>query len=156
MARRSAVPTRTDGRSRCRYRSHGTMGDTFTQVLNGALLFSVLATALFLVAKSEARTWRLLAWVACILALTVLLIEGYGWFRRGDWQIKSAFDLWNELQRGSLVWMNNHLPTVIWTPIDFILHFPSWLVLGVLGLILLYLDHRQIQKQRIGAKPDPL
>jgi hypothetical protein len=112
--------------------------------------------AIFLIARSKARTWRILGWFACILALTLLMVEAYGWHRRGDWQIKTAFDFWNEMQRSSLIWLNNQLPSAIWQVLDFLLHFPAWLVLGIGGILLLLLDHRQVQKQRIGAKPAPL
>jgi len=132
------------------------MNNAITQVVNGLLILAVCLMAIFLVMKSQARTWRLLGWFACIMSLTLVMIEGYGWYRRGDWQIRSAFDLWNEMQRGSVIWLNNTLPSVIWQPIDFILHFPAWLVLGIGGILLLLLDHRQVQRHRIGAKPAPL
>lgn len=132
------------------------MGNVISQVVNGALIVAVCLMAIFLVIKSQVRTWRILGWFACIMALTLVMIEGYGWYRRGDWQIKSAFDLWNEMQRSSLIWLNNNLPTVIWEPLDFTLHFPAWLVMGLAGLLLLLADHQQVQRQRIGVKPAPL
>ena len=132
------------------------MSNAISQVVNGALILAVCLMAIYLVMKSSVRTWRLLGWFACIMSLTLVMIEGYGWYRRGDWQIKSAFDLWNEMQRSSLIWLNNHLPSAIWQTFDFALHFPAWLVLAIGGILLLLLDHRQVQKQRIGEKPAPL
>ncbi|MFM9842413.1 MAG: hypothetical protein ACKVOI_05535 [Dongiaceae bacterium] len=132
------------------------MFNSITQVVNGLLILAVCLLAIFLAMKSQARTWRLLGWFACIMSLTLVMIEGYGWYRRGDWQVRSAFDLWNEMQRSSVIWLNNTLPSAIWEPINFILDFPAWLVLGVGGILLLLLDHRQIQRNRVGAKPAPL
>ena len=132
------------------------MNNVISQVVNGALIGAVCLMAIFLVMKSQVRTWRILGWFACIMSLTLVMIEGYGWHRRGDWQVKSAFDLWNEMQRGSLIWLNNHLPNLLWQPFDFLLHFPAWLVLGGGGILLLLLDHRHVQQRRIGAKPAPL
>jgi hypothetical protein len=132
------------------------MSNVISQVVNGALIVAVCLMTIFLVIKSQVRTWRILGWFACIMALTLVMIEGYGWYRRGDWQIKLAFDLWNEMQRSSLIWLSNHLPSVMWQPFDFVLHFPAWLVMGIGGILLLLLDHRQVQMQRVGAKPAPL
>ena len=108
-------------------------------MVNGALILAVCLMAIYLVMKSNARTWRMLGWFACIMSLTLVMIEGYGWYRRGDWQIKSAFDLWNEMQRSSLIWLSNHLPSALSGPTrDFrILHFPAWLVLAICGILLL-------------------
>ena len=83
------------------------MNSAISQVVNGALILAVCLMAIYLVMKSKARTWRMLGWFACIMSLTLVMIEGYGWYRRGDWQIKSAFDLWNEMQRSSLIWLSN-------------------------------------------------
>ena len=132
------------------------MSNVISQVVNGALIVAICLMTIFLVVKSQVRTWRILGWFACIMALTLIMIEGYGWYRRGDWQTKLAFDLWNEMQRSSLIWLSNHLPSVMWQPFDFILHFPAWLVIGIGGILLLLLDHRQVQMQRVGAKPAPL
>jgi hypothetical protein len=84
------------------------------------------------------------------------MVEGYGWYRRGDWQIKSAYDFWSQVNRDSLLWLGNILPRVIWGPLEFILGFPAWLVMTGIGIALLAFDHRQLQKSRIGEKPPTL
>jgi hypothetical protein len=132
------------------------MNSAITQFVNGSLIFAIFLMTAYVIAKSNVRTARLFGWFAIIMSVTLIMVEGYGWYRRGDWQIKSAFDLWNEMQRGSLIWMDNHLPSFIWKPLDYILHFPAWLVFVVSGILLLLIDHFNLQRKRVGAKPAPL
>jgi hypothetical protein len=128
----------------------------FTEVFSGILIFAVVVIALSLAHKSQARIWRLLGWFACVWALTLILVEGYGWYRRGDWQIMTAYKFWSDVNRSSLLWLGNHLPSIIWSPIDFVLHFPAWLVMIVGGILLLAFDHRLLQRTKIGEKPPTL
>lgn len=132
------------------------MVEIFTQVFSVILVVAVLVIVISLAHKSQARVWRLLGWFACVLALTLVMVEAYGWYRRGDWQIKTAYQFWSDINRTSLLWLGNHVPQVIWTPVDFALHFPAWLVLIAGGLMLLAFDHRQLQKTKTGEKPPTL
>jgi len=128
----------------------------FTELFSGILVVAVLVIAISLAHKSQARIWRLLGWFACVWALTLIMVEGYNWYRRGDWQIKTAYQFWSDVNRTSLLWLSNHLPSVLWTPLDFLLHFPAWLVMIIIGALLLAFDHHLLRKSLIGAKPASL
>jgi len=128
----------------------------FTQLFSVILVIAVLVIAISLAHKSQARVWRLLGWFAWVLALTLVMVEAYGWYRRGDWQIKTAYEFWADVNRTSLIWLGNHVPQAIWAPIDFLLDFPAWLVLIIGGLLLLVFDHRQLQKSKTGEKAPKL
>lgn len=128
------------------------MVELFTQIFSFIAIVAVLVIAIALAHKSQARVWRLLGWFACVWALTLVMVEGYGWYRRGDWQIKTAYQFWTEINRSSLLWLGNNLPEAVWWPIDVVLHMPAWLVLIGVGILLLAFDHRQLQKSKIGEK----
>lgn len=128
----------------------------FTELFSGILVVAVLVVAISLAHKSQARVWRLLGWFACVWALTFIMVEGYNWYRRGDWQITTAYKFWSDVHRSSLLWLSNHLPSVMWSPIDFVLHFPAWLVMIAIGMLLLAFDHHLLRKSLIGAKPPSL
>lgn len=132
------------------------MVEIFTQLFSVVLAIAVLVIVISLAHKSQARVWRLLGWFACVMTLTLVMVEAYGWYRRGDWQIKTAYQFWSDINRGSLLWLGNHVPQVIWAPVDFVLHFPAWLVLIAFGIMLLAFDHRQLQKSKTGEKPPTL
>jgi hypothetical protein len=128
----------------------------FVDLFSVILVIAVLVVAISIAHKSQARVWRLLGWFACVMALTLVIIDCYGWYRRGDWQIDSAYQFWSDINRSSLLWLGNNLPSVIWDPIHFVLQFPAWLVMILIGIALLAFDHRQLQLARVGAKPLPL
>ena len=128
----------------------------FTDLFSGILVVAVLVITISLAHKSQARIWRLLGWFACVWALTLIMVEGYNWYRRGDWQIKTAYQFWSDVNRTSVLWLSNHLPSIMWSPLDFVLHFPAWLVMIIIGVLLLAFDHRLLQKNLIGAKPPTL
>jgi len=128
----------------------------FTELFSFILVIAVLVIVVSIAHKSQARVWRLLGWFACVWALTLIMVECYGWYRRGDWQIKTAYQFWSDVNRSSMLWLSNHLPGLVWDPIDFVLHFPAWLVMIIVGILLLAFDHRQLQKSRTGEKPPTL
>jgi hypothetical protein len=129
------------------------MIEQFRDYLVAFLVLALLAIGLRLAVKSQTRIWRLIGWFGLVLSLTLILVEAYGWYRRGDWRVQSANKFWNDVSRESLLWLDNNLPTAIWAPVEAVLELPAWLVLAAIGLILLFIDHRQLQRRLPGAKP---
>lgn len=128
------------------------MVELFTQIFTFIAIVAVLVIAITLAHKSQARVWRLLGWFACVWALTLIMWEGYAWYLRGDWQIKTAYAFWDDINRSSRLWLSNNMPEAIWWPIDVVLDMPAWLVLIGIGVLLLAFDHWQLQKSKIGEK----
>ena len=83
------------------------------------------------------------------------MVEGYGWYRRGDWQIMTALNSGTDAaQQPDVAWQPS--AEHIWGTLDFVLHFPAWLVMDRRRHPAAAFDHRLLQKTKIGEKPPTL
>lgn len=88
---------------------------------------------------------RLIAVVFLIFAFIAAGVEIYGLIRTGHWTALAAGQLWMNLHAPSLEgahsFIQRYFYPVIWDPgIAWILRQPAWLVAGVPGVGLLWLD----------------
>jgi hypothetical protein len=136
------------------------MLDTLKQALEIILFSAVLITFFGLVARSNIRAARILGWFSIAWALAVVIIEGYAWYDKGDWLLTPTKQLWHQIDRNSLNAIESaferYLPTPLAAGTDWLLSWPAWLVLGLLGLFFLVYDHIQLQRLYKGAPPPPL
>jgi hypothetical protein len=136
------------------------MLDTLKDVLEVALFGAVLIMFFGLVARSNVRAARILGWFSVAWALAVAIVEGYGWYDKGDWILTPTKQLWHQVDRNSLNAIESaferYLPGPLADAANWVLNWPAWLVLGLLGVFFLIYDHIQLQRLYKGAPPPPL
>jgi hypothetical protein len=136
------------------------MFEVLTQALQVVLAVAVLVMFFGLIARSDIRAARILGWFSVAWAVTVVIVEAYGWYDKGDWIIMPAKQLWYQIDSGSLndfeTGLARHFPTAIGTASSWVLSWPAWLVLSISGILLLIYDHIQLQRMHKGAPPPPL
>src|SRR5262245_21549480 len=124
------------------------MFEQLRDILQVIVYLAIIVTVLGLLMRSELRAARLFGWFCMAWALSTVLIEGYDWHLKGDWVTKSAQEVWYQIDRDSLIALEssitNMLSSVTWSICAWILSWPAWLVLTLLGLVLLLLDHVQM------------
>lgn len=136
------------------------MFDMLKQALEVVLVAAVLITFFGLVAHSNLRAARIFGWFCIAWALAVAVIEGYAWYDKGDWIITPAQQIWYQMDRSSL----NEFESVVgryFSPsvaavADWLLNWPAWLFLSLLGIFFLAYDHIQLQRMHKGAPPPPI
>jgi len=136
------------------------MLDTLKQWLEFALVLAVIVIFFGLVARSNVRASRIIGWFAIAWALAVVIIEGYGWYGKGDWIIIPAKQIWHQLDRGSLnsveAAIEHYLSPAMAAGWDWFLAWPAWSVLALFGVFFLTHDHVMLQRQQSGAPPPAL
>ena len=136
------------------------MLDILTQALEVVIFGALLLMFFGLVARSNIRAARILGWFSVAWALAVSIVEGYAWYDKGDWIVTPTKQLWHQIDRNSLNDIESiferYLPAPMAAGADWVLSWPAWLVLGLLGMSFLIYDHIQLQRMYNGAPPPPL
>ena len=136
------------------------MVETVKSWVEAGLFFAVLLVFFGLVARSNVRAARVIGWFSIAWAFTVMLVEGYGWYGKGDWIILPARQFWHQIDRGSLngveFFMNQYFPAGLNALGEWVLDWPAWLVLGIIGVAFLAYDHVQVMNSMTGRRPPPL
>jgi len=136
------------------------MVETLKSWVEVGLFIAVLVTFFGLVARSNVRAARVIGWFSIAWALTIMIIEGYGWYGKGDWIILPARQFWHEIDRGSLSTfesiIEHYFPLGLSDLAEWMLDWPAWLVLGIIGLGFLAYDHVQVVHSMTGRRPPPL
>jgi len=90
---------------------------------------------------------RLIGWLLMAIALTLLARETYIWLDTGAWEILPAGELWFNIHKDSLLLVQpaieRYLDPALWDPIETLLTWPAWLVVGVPALLLLWIPRRR-------------
>ncbi len=98
------------------------------------------------------RFFRLIGWLLILAALGLLAWEAYGWAHDGEWKLVAAGQLWFDLHKDSLLLVQpaieRYLWPSLWNPIETILTWPVWVVVGGIGLLILVLT--QFARRRRG------
>jgi hypothetical protein len=136
------------------------MFEMLKQGLEVVVFGAILIIFFGLVARSNIRAARILGWFSVAWALAVAIVEGYAWYDKGDWIVMPAKQLWHQIDRNSLNALESaielYLPTPLAAATDWLLSWPAWLVLGILGIFFLIYDHIQLQRLHKGAPPPRL
>ena len=136
------------------------MLETLKSWVEVGLVVAMLVMFFGLVARSNVRAARVIGWFSVAWALTIMIIEGYGWYGKGDWIITPARQFWHQIDRSSLGGfesvMERYFPTPLNALSEWMLDWPAWLVLGILGLAFLIYDHIQMAHALAGRRPDPI
>ena len=100
-------------------------------------------------AKGKVRiAGRILGWLLLALAFLAAGVEAVGSLQAGEWQSLALGQVWYDLDRGSINLMQavvqRNLHPAIWDPgVIALLQWPTWLVAGVPGFMLLLLSRRR-------------
>ena len=136
------------------------MLETLKSWVEVGLVFAILVMFFGLVARSNMRAARVIGWFSIAWGLAVIIIEGYGWYGKGDWIIVPTRQFWHQIDRGSLAAfesvLERYFPTVINAIGEWILDWPAWLVLGIVGVTFLIYDHIQFVHALAGRRPAPV
>lgn len=136
------------------------MFESVKQGLEVVVFIAILIMFFGLVARGNLRAARVFGWFSIAWAVAVAIIEGYGWYDKGDWVIVPAKQLWYQIDRSSLngleSFLESYFSTAIAIAADWLLSWPAWLVLGIIGIFFLIYDHVQLQRMHKGAPPPPL
>jgi hypothetical protein len=91
--------------------------------------------------------FRLIGWLLVLIALGLLAWEAYGWLTAGTWSIHATGQLWFDLHKDSLLLVQpaieRYLWPWLWNPIETMLTWPAWAVIGGLGLLLVAVTVRR-------------
>jgi hypothetical protein len=135
------------------------MLETLKSWVEVGLVIAVLVMFFGLVARSNVRAARVIGWFSIAWGLTVAIIEAYGWYDKGDWLIVPARQFWHQIDRGSLnafeSVMERYFPSAIDLLSQWVLNWPAWLVLGIIGLGFLLYDHLRFVQTLAGRRPAP-
>jgi hypothetical protein len=136
------------------------MLETLKHALNLVLVVAILVMFFGLIARSNVRAARIFGWFCIAWALSVVIIEGYDWYSKGDWNIIPAQQIWYQIDRGSLNAVESAVERYVSLSaaagVEWLLRWPAWLILGLGGVFLLVFDHVQLQRQQKGTPPPPL
>lgn len=136
------------------------MFEPLRDVLQVIVYVAIIVTVFGLLTRSELRAGRLFGWFFMAWALSTVLIEGYDWHLKGEWVSRSAQEVWYQIDRDSLnafeAGVTSYLSSLAWSLCNWILLWPAWLVLTIIGLLLLLLDHVQMMRRHKGTPPPPL
>ena len=96
---------------------------------------------------------RAIGWLLILLALVFLGRDLLFWYEDGRWAPLLAGKLWHDLSPGTLglaqAGIERHVWKPLWNPVIFsLLLLPSWLVLGVPGIVLSALPRRSRKRRR--------
>ena len=96
---------------------------------------------------------RILGWFLILGALVVVAMEAYAWLDRGTYHIMAAGELWYKESPNTLnllqVVVQRYIAAFLWDyAIRPVLLMPAWLVLGVLGILCLFIFRRRTQRRR--------
>lgn len=97
---------------------------------------------------------RILGWLLLVLALLALGGDGLRWLETGITSFISLGDFWRRMDPLSIDALQNWTPPAIWDPVLVtVLRWPAALVLGALGILLLFLFQNRTprRRQRFGA-----
>jgi hypothetical protein len=90
---------------------------------------------------------RVIGWLLVAIALALLVRELYFWLTDGSWTILPAGELWFNIHKDSLLLIQpaieRHLWPALWRPIETLLTWPAWAVIGVPGLLLALVRSRR-------------
>lgn len=136
------------------------MLEVLKQSLQVVVVVAVLVMVFGLVARSNMRAGRIIGWFSIAWALAVAIVEGYGWYDKGDWIVMPAKQLWHQIDRSSLnefeSIMERYLSSSAAVGTDWLLQWPAWLCLSIIGLLFLVYDHMQLHRMHTGTPPTPL
>lgn len=136
------------------------MFETLKSWIEVGLVIAILVMFFGLVARSNVRAARVLGWFSVAWGLTVVIIEGYGWYSKGDWLIVPTRQFWHQIDRGSLnafeSAVERYFPSFVNALSEWVLNWPAWLVLGMIGLGFLIYDHFQVIHSLAGRRPTPV
>ncbi len=96
---------------------------------------------------------RILGWLITLVAVLILGAELVGWVRTGAYSIISGGELWYDIQRSSLNFLQaviqRYLHPTIWDPVlTGVLRAPAWVPLGIVGMGLSWLCRKRRQRRR--------
>jgi len=135
------------------------MLETLKSWVEVGLFIAILVMFFGLVARSNVRAGRVIGWFSIAWGLAVMIIEGYGWYDKGDWLIVPARQFWHQIDRGSLnafeSVMERYFPSAIDALAEWVLNWPAWLVLGIIGMAFLVYDHIRFVQTLAGRRPAP-
>ena len=124
------------------------------------LFIAILVMFFGLVARSNIRAARVLGWFSIAWGLACIIIEGYRWYDKGDWIIVPAREFWHQIDRNTLSAfesvMERYFPSAISALSEWVLNWPAWLVLGIIGLSFLVYDHIRFVQTLAGRRPTPV
>jgi hypothetical protein len=90
---------------------------------------------------------RLIGWLLVVIALALLAREAYFWLATGSWDVLAAGQLWFTIHKDSLLLVQpaieRYLTPALWDPIETLLTWPAWAVIGVPGLLLALVRRRR-------------
>ena len=135
------------------------MLETLKSWVEVGLFIAILVMFFGLVARSNVRAGRVIGWFSIAWGLAVVIIEGYGWYGKGDWIIVPTRQFWHQIDRGSLnafeSVMERYFPSAIDALAEWVLNWPAWLVLGIIGMAFLVYDHIRFVQTLAGRRPAP-
>lgn len=136
------------------------MLETLKSWVEVGLLIATVVMFFGLVARSNVRAARVIGWFSIAWSLAVIIIEGFGWYNKGDWIIVPTHQLWQQMDRGSLSTfesvMERYFPSAISAASEWVLNWPAWLLLGIVGLAFLIYDHIKFVHSLAGRRPAPV
>jgi hypothetical protein len=136
------------------------MLETLKSWVEVGLVIAILVMFFGLVARSNVRAARVFGWFSVAWGLTVVIIEAYGWYDKGDWLIVPTRQFWHQIDRGTLnafeSVVERYFPSMFDMLAEWVLDWPAWLVLGLLGLSFLVYDHIQVIHSLAGRRPVPV
>ena len=97
---------------------------------------------------------RILGWLLLVLALLALGGDGLRWLETGITSFISLGDFWRRMDPLSIDALQNWTPPAVWSPfLITLLGWPAAIVLGVLGILLLFVFQSRPprRRQRFGA-----
>jgi hypothetical protein len=96
---------------------------------------------------------RFIGWLLLLVALIVLVRDLIGWLDTGSFQLMVAGELWHNISPTSLELaqpaIQRHVAAWLWEPVIVtVLLWPAALVLGIPGIVLLWLCRAPERRRR--------
>ena len=103
---------------------------------------------------------RVIGWVLVVAGIAILARDLFGWINEGTFVLVAAGELWFNLHDGSLNLIQavtqRYIFPQLWDPIAVtVLLWPAFLVVGVPGLILIWLFRRRTRVRHKAAQAAP-